>query len=213
MCGRFTIRIPQNLLMQHFGIGHSELQLAMRYNVAPTQQIPVVRMADGKRQLSTMRWGLVPSWADDVKIGYKMINARSEDAAKKPSFRSAMKRRRCLIPADGFFEWEKIGKQKQPHRFHRADGQPFAFAGLWETWSKTEPALETCTILTTRPNELVGKYHDRMPGEPRLTIRIIPPQRLTYYQSRMLPTRRRLSMYFLLRLVRRTSAGPSHASH
>jgi hypothetical protein len=147
MCGRFTIRVPMNLILKHFAIGHSDLQLALRYNVAPTQQIPVVRQVDAHRELTTMRWGLVPSWADDVKIGYKLINARSEDAAKKPSFRSAMKRQRCLIPADGFFEWEKIGKEKQPHWFRRADGEPFAFAGLWEHWAKADPEIESCTIL------------------------------------------------------------------
>jgi putative SOS response-associated peptidase YedK len=162
MCGRFTIRVPHTLLLKHFAIGHTDLQLAMRYNVAPTQQIPVVRFNNG-RELTTMRWGLVPSWADDPKIGYKMINARSEEAAKKPSFRSAMKKQRCLIPADGFFEWQKVGKAKQPHWFHRADGEPFAFAGLWERWSKGDAPMETCTILTTRPNELVAPYHDRMP--------------------------------------------------
>jgi putative SOS response-associated peptidase YedK len=163
MCGRFTIRVPMNLILKHFAIGHSDLQLALRYNVAPTQQVPVVRQVDAQRELTTMRWGLVPSWADDPKIGYKLINARSEEAAKKPSFRSAMKSRRCLIPADGFFEWRAEGKKKFPMWFRRKDEQPFAFAGLWECWSKVEPALESCTILTTSANELVSDYHNRMP--------------------------------------------------
>ena len=162
MCGRFTIRIPATVLMHQFGVD-AGLQMPMRYNVAPTQQIPVITQHDGKRQLETMRWGLVPSWADDPKIGYRMINARSEEAATKASFRSAMKKRRCLILADGFYEWEKIGKAKQPHWFRMANEQPFAFAGLWERWGKVDPPLDSCTILTTSANELVGKYHNRMP--------------------------------------------------
>lgn len=137
--------------------------MPLRYNVAPTQEIPVIRADADRRQLTMMRWGLVPSWADDPKIGSRLINARSEDAASKPSFQSALKQRRCLIPADGFYEWEKIGKARQPHWFRMRDERPFAFAGLWESWPKMNPPLESATILTTRANELVGKYHDRMP--------------------------------------------------
>jgi putative SOS response-associated peptidase YedK len=150
------------LLIQHFGL-HGELQLPLRYNVAPTQQVPVVRQIEDGRELSTMRWGLVPSWADDPKIGYKLINARSEEASTKPSFRSAMKKRRCLIPADGYYEWKADGKKKQPYHIHRTDNQPFAFAGLWETWHKAEPPLESCTILTTAAAKSIEWLHNRMP--------------------------------------------------
>jgi putative SOS response-associated peptidase YedK len=131
-----------------------------RYNVAPTQQVGVVRTADGQRELSFMQWGLVPRWAKDPKIGSQMINARAETAAEKPSFRDAFKRRRCLVVADGFYEWKKTGgKTKQPFYIRMKDNRPFGFAGLWERWGE----LESCTILTTCPNELCASVHDRMP--------------------------------------------------
>jgi putative SOS response-associated peptidase YedK len=162
MCGRFTLRTPASVLVRQFALG-AGLQLPLRYNIAPTQQVPVVRAVEGGRQLAMMKWGLIPSWADDPKIGYSLINARSETAATKPSFRAAMKSRRCLIPADGFFEWKKEGKKKLPIYFRRQDDQPFAFAGLWERWSKAGDPVESCTILTTSANELVQPYHVRMP--------------------------------------------------
>jgi putative SOS response-associated peptidase YedK len=129
MCGRFTLRTPASVLVRQFALDVG-LQLPLRYNIAPTQLVPVIRSADGVRQLAMMKWGLIPSWAADPKIGYSLINARSETAAEKPSFRSAMKSRRCLIPADGFFEWQKEGKKKLPIFFRRPDDQSFAFAGL-----------------------------------------------------------------------------------
>jgi putative SOS response-associated peptidase YedK len=134
--------------------------LTPRYNVAPTQQIGVVRTADGQRELSFMQWGLVPRWAKDPKIGSQMINARAETAAEKPAFRDAFRKRRCLVVADGFYEWKKTGgKTKQPFYIRMKDHRPFGFAGLWERWGE----LESCTILTTRPNELCASVHDRMP--------------------------------------------------
>jgi putative SOS response-associated peptidase YedK len=162
MCGRFTLRTPASVLVSQFALDLG-LQLPLRYNIAPTQQVAVIRSADGARQLAMMKWGLIPSWADDPKIGYSLINARSETVAEKPSFRSAMKSRRCLIPADGFFEWQKEGKKKLPIYFRRPDDQPFAFAGLWERWSKAAEPVESCTILTTSANALVRPFHDRMP--------------------------------------------------
>ena len=162
MCGRFTLRTPASVLVRQFAVD-AGLQLPLRYNIAPTQQVPVVRAVDGARQLAMTKWGLIPSWADDPKIGYSLINARSETAATKPSFRAAIKSRRCLIPADGFFEWKKDGKKKLPIYFRRQDDQPFAFAGLWERWSKGAEPVESCTILTTSANELVRPFHDRMP--------------------------------------------------
>jgi putative SOS response-associated peptidase YedK len=137
--------------------------MGIRFNIAPTQEIVVVRQAGDERQLVNMKWGLIPSWSKEPKMNYSTINAKSEEAATKPSFRSAMKHRHCLIPADGYFEWQEINKKKFPHYFQIRDQPVFAFAGLWERWDKAEPALETCTILTTRANELQGKYHDRMP--------------------------------------------------
>ncbi len=137
-----------------------------RYNIAPTQAVPVVRQdpKEPVRRASLMRWGLVPYWAKDVNIGSRMINARAETAADKPAFREALDRRRCLIPADGFYEWKRNGKSKQPYCFELADREPFAFAGLWDCWLAPDGAsLETCTILTTTPNQLLADIHDRMP--------------------------------------------------
>ena len=153
MCGRFTLRKPSNVLIQHFLIDAGLIK-GQRYNVSPTQDVLTIRSVDGKRQPAMMRWGLIPSWADDPKIGYRMINARSEEAATKASFRGPMKSRRCLIAADGFYEWAKVGKAKQPYHFTLASGEPFAFAGLWERWSKGkgEP-IESCTIITCEPWE------------------------------------------------------------
>jgi putative SOS response-associated peptidase YedK len=152
-------------LIQEFALGAGiELQLPLRYNIAPTQEVPIVRQTDGQRRLSLARWGLIPSWADDPKIGNRMINARSEEIAAKPAFRGAIKSRRCLIPADGFFEWRKEGSRKQPYYIRLRDERPFAFAGLWERWNKSDgPPIESCTILTTTANDTLKPLHDRRP--------------------------------------------------
>jgi putative SOS response-associated peptidase YedK len=158
MCGRFTLRQPVKDIVAAFSIKRPpEWQLAIRYNVAPSQTIPVVRSESGERELVQMSWGLIPSWAKDAKIA--QVNARSETAAEKPMFRSAMKKRRCLIPVDGFYEWKRTGKTKQPFLFHRPDDKPFAFAGLWEHWGDAD----NCAILTTSANGLMAPIHDRMP--------------------------------------------------
>lgn len=140
---------------------------APSYNVAPQSTQPVLRLSGetGKREFALMRWGLVPYWAKDAKIGYTTINARAEDVATKPLYREACKRRRCLIPADAFYEWQQTGtKAKQPFAFALASGEPYAFAGLWERWKPKEgEPLETFTILTTDPNELAERVHNRMP--------------------------------------------------
>ena len=167
MCGRFTLRTPQQVLVSQFAV-ETQTTLFPRFNIAPSQPVAVVRaVADSvgaKRELVKLRWGLVPSWAQDPAVGNQMINARVETAATKPAFRSAMRNRRCLIPVDGFYEWKKVGKQKQPYFIHLADDKPFAFAGLWEQWSDPEGRpLETCTILTTDANPLLRPLHDRMP--------------------------------------------------
>jgi putative SOS response-associated peptidase YedK len=133
------------------------------YNVAPTQQVAAVLEDEGGRRLEMLRWGLVPSWAVDSDIGSRMINARSETAPEKPSFRRAFRGRRCLIPADGFYEWKREEGGKQPYYFRMQDGRPFAFAGLWESWDKGDGTLRTCTILTTRANPVLEGIHDRMP--------------------------------------------------
>jgi putative SOS response-associated peptidase YedK len=168
MCGRFRVARSKELLEEAFGAvdGPVPVEWSPRYNVAPGQSIVAVRQDAARpvRELVRLRWGLIPAWAKEASIGYKMINARAETAAEKPSFRDAMKRRRCLIPADGFYEWKKAGGKKLPYCFTMADDAIFAFAGLWERWRNPsgEP-VESCTILTTEPNELAREIHDRMP--------------------------------------------------
>jgi putative SOS response-associated peptidase YedK len=165
MCGRYTLSSPADLLVDLFELSTAP-GLAPRYNIAPTQEAPVVRIdpTDSRRKIVLMRWGLVPFWAKDPDIGNRMINARAETVAEKPSFRSSFKRRRCLVIADGFYEWQKTGGPKQPFYFRMADQQPFAMAGLWDRWEKSDSAtLETYTIITTEPNDLVRPVHNRMP--------------------------------------------------
>jgi putative SOS response-associated peptidase YedK len=142
------------------------LPLDPHYNIAPTQQVFAVRASQtGEREPALLRWGLIPSWADDPAIGNRMINARSETAAEKPAFRHAFRKKRCLIAADGFYEWKAVAgkKQKQPYYIRMEDAKPFAFAGLWESWNKGEKPIESCTILTTDANDLMKPLHDRMP--------------------------------------------------
>jgi putative SOS response-associated peptidase YedK len=164
MCGRYTLASPTERLAEEFGVDAASIELAPNYNVAPTQQVAAVVDEGGQRRLEVLRWGLIPPWADDPGIGSRMINARSETAPGKPSFRRAFRERRCLIPADGFYEWQRTNGAKQPYYIHMEEGRPFAFAGLWESWSKGgEGEVRTCTILTTGANALVGEVHDRMP--------------------------------------------------
>jgi putative SOS response-associated peptidase YedK len=164
MCGRYTLATPAGRLAEQFGIAGSSVELPPSYNVAPTQGVAAVVEEGGQRRLEVLRWGLIPPWADDPQIGSRMINARSETAPGKPSFRRAFRERRCLIPADGFYEWRRTNGAKQPYFIHMEGGGPFAFAGLWESWSKGgEGEVRTCTILTTEANTLVGEIHDRMP--------------------------------------------------
>lgn len=165
MCGRFTLTQPENLVTEVFQLSSSRT-LSPRYNIAPTQSVPTVLLDsdDGERQFKMLRWGLIPSWAKDMKMGAALINARAETVAEKPAFRSAFKRRRCLILADGFYEWQQEEKKKQPYYFRLQEGKLFAFAGLWERWEKGEgDAIESCTIITTEANELMQPFHDRMP--------------------------------------------------
>ena len=174
MCGRFTLTEPDaGVLLETFSLTQPPEPLPPRYNIAPTQAVAtVVTENDGSRVLRLMRWGLIPSWAKDPSIGSRMINARSETVAEKPSYRNALKRRRCLIVADGFYEWQKQpGGGKVPMFISLADRQPFGFAGLYETWTEPESgeSLVTCTIITGPPNDLVKSIHDRMPI-------ILPPE-------------------------------------
>jgi putative SOS response-associated peptidase YedK len=138
-------------------------ELQPRYNIAPTQSVLTVVQEKGKRIGKTMRWGLIPFWAKDVKIGYKMINARAETIDEKPMYKGLFKKQRCLILADGFYEWKKTGNEKHPYRFQMISGKPFAFAGLWDRWSNGDQSFITCSIITTTPNEITKEVHDRMP--------------------------------------------------
>jgi putative SOS response-associated peptidase YedK len=164
MCGRFSRTYTYEDLREYFRLAEG-FHLEPRYNIAPSQEVAAVRVEEDKRRLVLLRWGLIPFWADDPKIGYKMINARSETAHKTPAFRAAFRGRRCIITASGFFEWDHRAGDRQPYYIHRIDGKPMAFAGLWEHWENKEgnAVIESCAILTTDAGEPVMKLHDRMP--------------------------------------------------
>jgi putative SOS response-associated peptidase YedK len=167
-CGRFARRSTQEELADWFGVALEDMPWFMpSFNVAPQSVQPVVRLSHdtGEREFALQRWGLVPHWAKDAKLGFSTINARAEEAASKPAFREALKRRRCLVPADAFFEWQRLdAKSKRPFAIALKSGEPYAFAGLWESWQpKDGSPLETFTILTTAPNEIMAPIHNRMP--------------------------------------------------
>jgi putative SOS response-associated peptidase YedK len=183
MCGRFTLRASPSVIAEQFSLFETP-SFSARFNIAPTQPVAVVRArpavtpgpspesGEGRfsdRELVWLRWGLVPGWAKDPEIGSRWINARAETVTEKPAFRSAI-RRRCMVVADGFYEWQQAGRTKRPYFIHLHDDRPFAFAGLWDAWEGPDhSAMETCTILTTSPNELIRPIHDRMPV-------ILPPE-------------------------------------
>lgn len=163
MCGRFTLRSPAADVARYFDLAEIPL-LEPRYNIAPTQAVAVVRAdATARRRLDRLVWGLVPSWASDPAIGTRLINARAETVADKPAFRQAFRQRRCLVVADGFYEWQGAGRQKQPYYLTAAGGGPFALAGLWEQWQRDGQTIGSCTIITTAANDCVQQVHDRMP--------------------------------------------------
>jgi putative SOS response-associated peptidase YedK len=166
MCGRYRLSRRKELVEEYFDTVSDEPDWTPRYNIAPTQPVAVIRQnpKEPVRELSLMRWGLIPSWSKDMSTAAQMINARSETAGTKPAFRDAMKSRRCLIPADGFYEWKRDGKTKQPFCFEVNQGQLFAFAGLWDRWKDPNGNwIKTCSILTTTPNAVTATVHDRMP--------------------------------------------------
>lgn len=157
-----------HVLIEHFGLQGEVPLLVPRYNIAPTQPVAAVRMGGSTaapgRQLTELRWGLIPHWAKDPAIGARMINARAETVTEKPAYKAALRRRRCLIPADGFYEWRKHGRRKQPYFITMQDDRLFALAGLWERWEGSDHSyIESCTVLTTEPNERVRPIHNRMP--------------------------------------------------
>jgi putative SOS response-associated peptidase YedK len=163
MCGRYTLTSSPQLLRALFRYDEQP-NFPARYNIAPTQPIAIVRMREGKRQFALVRWGLLPSWVKDPRAFSLLINARGESVTDKPAFRNAMKRRRCLIPADGFYEWQAAGARKQPYFVHAKSGAPLAFAGLWETWTGPNgEEVDTAAIVTTSANRTLGGIYDRMP--------------------------------------------------
>jgi putative SOS response-associated peptidase YedK len=171
MCGRFALFTSPEALARLFGVAEAPA-LEPRYNIAPTQNIAAVRIAPERkaREWALLRWGLVPFWAADPRIGSRLINARSETAAEKPAFRHAFRLRRCLVPADGFYEWQRLAREKRPYFIRLRERETFAIAGLWEEWRGPEgAAIASCTLLTTEANALMRPLHDRMPA-------ILPPQ-------------------------------------
>jgi putative SOS response-associated peptidase YedK len=186
VCGRFTLTVSARVLADLFDVDDVP-ESPPRYNIAPTQKVPVIRSdLEGDRGVAVAHWGLIPSWAKDRKLAARMINARGETVASKPAFRAAVRTRRCLIPADGFYEWRKLEGGKQPYLIRFVDGRPFGFAGLWERWHDPEgQSVDSFTIITTAPNHLVDAIHDRMPVildpddyEEWLKPEQLPPQRL-----------------------------------
>jgi putative SOS response-associated peptidase YedK len=179
MCGRYTLKTPGEAIAKLFSLGEVP-DLEPRYNIAPSQWIACVRRPRrSQREFCVLRWGLVPFWAKDKSIGSRLINARSETASGKPAFRAAMRYRRCLLPADGFYEWQESQQGKQPVYLQVGEGDLFALAGLWESWESSQgEVLDTALVLTTRPNERVGRFHDRMPVivEPEDYDRWLDPQ-------------------------------------
>jgi putative SOS response-associated peptidase YedK len=163
MCGRYTQRTDPKRLAKVFGVAEAP-EVEPRYNIAPTQDVLAVNQTADGREMTFYKWGLVPSWAKDTSIGARLINARSETVTEKPAFRQAFKKRRCIIPADGFYEWQRTAGRKQPFFFRMKDESPFGFAGLWEHWEGNgNQAINSCAILTTEANEVLRPVHDRMP--------------------------------------------------
>ena len=163
MCGRYTLIADLGDLAQRFEFDGSDFSYDPGYNIAPTESVLTVRNVEG-REVAFMKWGLIPFWAKDPKIGSRMINARAETVAEKPAFRNALKKRRCLVLADGYYEWQKTPIGKRPFRIIMKSGEPFAMAGLWETWKDIQgKVVPSCTIITTAANDFLVPIHNRMP--------------------------------------------------
>lgn len=175
MCGRFTLSHKIQEVLEVFNLD-THLEFTPSYNIAPSQSVVVVRAVDGKHEALTMRWGLIPFWMKSFPKSKPMINARAETIREKPAFRAAYRKRRCLIPSDGFYEWKKLETGKQPYYIHTKDHQIFAFAGLWEHWENEQQSIDSCTIITTHANQDMSSIHDRMPV-------IIPVDKYTTWLS------------------------------
>ena len=164
MCGRFTLTSPPRRLQERFTLAAAPDELRPRWNIAPSQEVLVIPNR-AQRLLRPARWGLIPHWAGDPAIGHRLINARAETLSARPAFRDALARQRCAIPADGFYEWQRRGRARQPFHLHRRDGEPLALAGLWDVWRRPDgERVASCTIVTVPANGLVAPIHDRMPA-------------------------------------------------
>ena len=164
MCGRFTLHTPETRIREAFHLDRSApLGLSPRYNIAPSQDIPIIRDTDDGREMALARWGLVPHWSKEPKTRYSTINARIETVAEKPAYRTPFRRHRCLIPADGFYEWKRVNGNKIPHHVRMRGGNVFAFAGLWDRWEGEGETLDSCSIIVTTANEVMRTLHERMP--------------------------------------------------
>jgi putative SOS response-associated peptidase YedK len=165
MCGRFSLHTPESQIREAFNLDHTEpLGLKPRYNIAPSQDIPIIRDAETGHELTMARWGLVPTWSKEPKTKYSTINARIESVAEKPTYRTPFKHKRCLIPADGFYEWKVVNGHKVPHHIRMRDSSVFAFAGLWDRWESEDDSIESCTIIVMPANEVMKSIHERMPA-------------------------------------------------
>jgi putative SOS response-associated peptidase YedK len=165
MCGRFTLHTPESRIREAFNLDDTEpLGLKPRYNIAPSQQVPIVRNSDSDLEMVMARWGLIPHWSKEAKTKYSTINARIESVAEKPAYRTPFKHRRCLIPADGFYEWKVVDGRKVPHHICMRDGDVFALAGLWDHWEGEEESLESCSIIVMPANDVMKSLHERMPA-------------------------------------------------
>lgn len=163
MCGRYTLKVDVKTIAEIFGV-EPTMEIPARYNIAPTQEVVTI-LQNGSAHLAQLRWGLIPSWAKDETIGSRMINARAETLAEKPSFKGLLRSKRCLVLADGFYEWKKENGSKTPMYITMKSGEPFAFAGLWDSWKSPDgEPIRSCTIITTEPNDVVAPIHDRMPA-------------------------------------------------
>jgi putative SOS response-associated peptidase YedK len=193
MCGRFTLKTSRAKIAELIGTSKSLPLFEPRYNIAPSQPVLAVRIEPerGEREGTMLKWGLIPSWSKEPGIGNKLANARADTVAEKPAFRSAFKKRRCLVVADGFYEWRAGPGGKTPYYFQLKDGSPFAFAGLWERWEKGEEPVESCTLITTEANGVVGPVHNRMPViiDPSSIERWLDPneQRAEALKSMLVP--------------------------
>jgi len=198
MCGRYTLTKPLKTIISYFEAKSFKGEYLERYNVAPTQSMPVVVSPDGNREIEVMRWGLIPSWSKDPKTQSLLINARAETIQEKPSFRSSFKKRRCLVPADGFYEWTKRDSGKVPYWIHMTDEGLFAFAGIWSEWGKEDDVIRSFSIITTEANSKLKSLHDRMPviigpenydhwldsaqKDPASLLNAYPPEQMAYHE-------------------------------